>query len=138
MTFEMTPSLLHHPPFGVSCGILLLFAFPFIALAILRKWPFLPVIFFYTPFFCSLAIAVYLVVMPVCDALLYLGHFPFAMFRWTFAEALAIVAMGAASSFVTALFNLRVRRRAMYPVFPITLALTVAAWLGMHAMLDRM
>lgn len=135
MTFQFGPTLPHHAPLGVNCGILLLFAFPFIAVAILRKRPFLPVIFFYTPLFLSLVIALYVLFRTFQGATL-VGRWTFGMFAWGIAEALTVIAVGAGSSFAAALFNLRVRRRAMYPVFPITLALTAAAWVGAHLVLN--
>lgn len=134
---NLYPSLLHHPPPGVNCGILLLFAFPFIALAILRKWPFLPVIFFYTPFFLSLFVALYVLLLTLRGAVR-ACFFTYGMLGWGVAEALGVIAVGAGSSFMTALFNLRVRRRKMYPVFPITLALTIAAWMGGRTILERL
>lgn len=137
MDLNLSNSLFHHPPLGIGCGLLLLIFFPVISLAILKQRPFLPVIFFYTPLLISLPIAAYSMYWNLRGASL-AGSWTFDAVRWGIAEAIAAIGYGAASSFATALFNLRVRRRALYPVFPITLAVAIVSWLGVRVVLDRL
>jgi hypothetical protein len=134
MDMTWSSGLFHHPPLGVGCGILLLLAFPFVSLAILHHRPFLPVSFFYTPLLIGFPIAAWSLYAAFRGAAL-AGNWTFDGFAWGIAEAIAAIGWGAASSFASALFNLRVRRRAMYPVFPITLGLVVASWAGVRLVL---